>query len=77
MPFTQLTLEDMDLIEKIIKFYIGDLWVRRYDLGETQLNSSESAQLLEIGNTLMGKTAYKTYSKTIRDLNKSEQPAAD
>ena len=41
MPFTNLGLEDIALIEQIIKFYIGDLWVRRYDFGVTQLTSSE------------------------------------
>lgn len=35
MPFTTLDLEDIALIEQIITFRVQDLWVRRFDFGET------------------------------------------
>ena len=41
MPFTSLAISDFDLIEKIISFKIGDLWVRRYDLKDSTLTSDE------------------------------------
>ena len=40
MPYTTLNLSDVDLAEKIIAYQVGDLWVRRYDFGETDFTTS-------------------------------------
>ena len=34
MPFTTVNLDEIALIEKILTFLVGDLWVRQHDNGE-------------------------------------------
>jgi len=72
MPFSDLLLADIDLIEKIITFQAGDLWVRRFDIGESQFSNSDFTTLVTLGNELMGKAAYQSYSLTIIDLSRTE-----
>ena len=77
MPFTTLSLSDIDFIEKILTFQVGDLWVRRFDLGESNFTDAEFTALVTLGNELMGKAAYQTYSLTTKDISRTEQATAD
>ena len=72
MPYTSLSLNDIDLIDKIISFQVGDLWARRFDLGESNFSNEEFTTLVTLGNELMGKAAYQTYSLTTKDLSRTE-----
>lgn len=70
MPFTTLSLTDIELIEKIITFQIGDLWVRVYDLGESsQLSSLQLNQVKSLGEELLSAEVYAVYSSTTLNLN--------
>ncbi len=58
MPFTDLLLPDIALIEKILTFQVGDLWKARFDNGESSFSNSDFTTLVTLGNELMGKEAY-------------------
>lgn len=79
MPQTSLSLEEFALIEKILTFRVGDLWVRVYDQGvlASSLSESEQATLKSLGDELLGATSYVTYSTTDQDLTEIEQLIAD
>ena len=79
MPQTSLNLEEIALIEKILTFRVGDLWVRVYDQGvlASSLSESEQATLKSLGDELLGATSYVTYSTTDQDLTEIEQLIAD
>ena len=71
MPDSSLSLDEITLIEKIITFKVGDLWTRRFDLGET-LSDLETAQVKTLGDEMMGSAAFLIYSTESRDLTSLE-----
>ena len=79
MPQTSLNLEEIALIEKILTFRVGDLWVRVYDQGvlASSLSEPEQATLKSLGDELLGATSYVAYSSTDQDLTEIEQLIAD
>lgn len=77
MPRTTLLLDEIALIERIIELQVGDLWVRRYDLGESDFSLAEFTRLVTLGNELMGVNAYQVYSLTTNELSSSQQAEAD
>ena len=78
MPFTTVNHDEIALIEKILTFLVGDLWVRQFDNNEhitTNLHTSDndpfnadSTKLTSTGVELLGNTAWGVYSLTERDL---------
>lgn len=76
MPDTSLSLDEIALIEKIITLQVGDLWTRRYDLGEA-LTDLETAQVKTLGDEMMGSAAFLIYSTESRDLTSLEQLDVD
>ncbi len=78
MPFTKLSLQAMDLIDQIIAYQIGNLWVRAFDLNErNEMSNSELSELTRLGNELMGRQPFAIYYTDTRDLNAEEQTEAD
>ena len=68
----------MDLIDQIIAFKIGNLWVRAFDLNErNQMTSTELSDLTQLGNELMGRYPFSIFYTDTRDLNSEEQSEAD
>lgn len=78
MPNTRLSLEDFDLIDKIIANQIGNLWVRAFDLNQrNSMTPLELADLTRLGNQLMGSVAFSVYYSETTSLTKVEQNTAD
>ena len=75
MPFTTLRHDDIALIEKILTFLVGDMWVRQFDQGENiTIHQTAGAlhpdfnKLTEIGIELLGENAWVVYSHADKDL---------
>ena len=45
MPFTTVRHDEIALIEKILTFLVGDLWVRKFDKGESITTNPDSTNL--------------------------------
>ena len=73
MPFTTVNHVELALIEKILTFKLGDLWVRKFDRGENITTNPDSTNLAAVGLELLGDKGWPVYRDGNRDLTRGEQ----
>ena len=62
-----MTHEEIDLVELINEYRLGDLWYQAFELGlYNEQSDSDKQQIDRIGNQLMTSPAYESY-KTLSD----------